>query len=596
MGKAIPSETTLLIMDDDPAILKMVGGFFKENDFTVYLAEDGEQGLELFQTHKPDIIMADLRMPKVDGFAVLDIVTKESPDTPIIVISGEGEKADVIQALRLGAWNYYSKPIDNYKVILHAVGQALDKSRLIKEVKAYQTGLERKLSTLIENFPGFIFTCDQNFQITYMNPALEAYVGQDSKDTLCHRTIYGNESRCPHCPDDIQYSDIFSGHEIYNEKDHRWYNMIQVPSYDGNGLVIERQTFLYDITERQKALLNLKEQEEYLRKENIRLKDSLTDRFRLGDIIGKSEPMQEVYGTIINAAATDANVIIYGESGTGKELVAKAIHDLSDRKNKPLVYMNCGAIPENLIESEFFGYKKGAFTGATVDKPGYLDIADGGTLFLDEIGEIPLSMQIKLLRAIEGGGFTPIGGAGLKKPDVRIIAATNRDLKIQVAKGEMRQDFLYRIHIIPIQIPPLRERKEDIVLLIDHFLKQYEPDQIPPVTPAVKKALEGYLWPGNVRELQNTIHRFITLKKLDFMGLSTEETENVHEDFLHGVDTVSQNRTMSDILEEVEEKILRTTFQKMNWHRGKTAEALSMAPKTLYRKMKQYGITKKTSN
>lgn len=592
MKKAVPSEKTILLMDDDPAILKMVGGFFKDNDFTVYLAEDGEQGLELFRAYKPDIVIADLRMPKVDGFAVLDIVVKESPDTPIIVISGEGEKADVIQALRLGAWNYYSKPIENYKVLLHAVGQAMDKSRLLKEVRASQKGVERKLSTLIENFPGFIFTCDQNFRITYMNPALEAYVEPDAMATLCHQTIYGYESRCPHCSDEFQFNDTLAKYELYNEKDNRWYHVIQIPNYDDHGLITERQTFLYDITDKQKVLLNLQEQEEYLRKENIRLKDSLTDRFRFGDIIGKSEPMQEVYGTIINAAATDANVIIYGESGTGKELVAKAIHDLSDRKNKPLVYMNCGAIPENLIESEFFGYKKGAFTGAMVDKFGYLDIADGGTLFLDEIGEIPLSMQVKLLRAIEGGGFTPIGGSELKKPDVRIIAATNRDLKIQVAKGEMRQDFLYRIHIIPIQIPPLRERKEDIALLIDHFLKQYEPDQIPPVTPAVSKSLESYPWPGNVRELENTIHRFITLKKLDFMGVSTEETENVQDDFLNGVDMSSQHKSMNDILEEVEEKILRKTFKKKNWHQGKTAEALSMAPKTLYRKMKQYKIKK----
>ncbi len=594
MRKAMPSKTTLLFMDDDPTILKMVGHFFEDNDFTVFLAEDGEKGLELFHAQEPDIVLVDLKMPKVDGFAVLDTVIKESPDTPIIVISGEGERADVIQALRIGAWNYYLKPIDNYKIVLHAVEQALEKSRLMKEVKTYQKRLERKLSTLIENFPGYIYTCDQDFRISYMNPTLEAHVGQDAVGTFCHQTIFGQQSRCSCCPDDIQHSDTIAKYEIYNEKSNRWYHAIQVPTTDDKGLIKERQVILYDITERQKALFNLQEQEEYLRKENIRLRNLLKDRNGFGNIIGKSKPMQEVYVTIINAAATDASVIIYGESGTGKELVAKAIHEISDRKNKQLVYMNCGAIPENLIESEFFGYKKGAFTGATVDKAGYLDIADGGTLFLDEVGEIPLSMQIKLLRAIEGGGFTPVGGSGVKKPDVRIIAATNRDLKEQVKKGKMRQDFLYRIHIIPIQLPPLRKRKEDIVLLIDHFFKQYKPDQIPPVTPAVKKALEEYKWPGNVRELQNTIHRFITLKKLDFMDLSVEEKENGYEKFFQGIDTDSQNRSMSKILEEVEKKILWETFEELNWHQGKTATALSMAPKTLYRKMKQYGIEKPT--
>jgi DNA-binding NtrC family response regulator len=592
--KTMPPKTTLLFMDDDPAILKMVGIFFKKHGFVILLAEDGEKGLELFHAQQPDIVLVDLRMPKVDGFAVLDTVRKESPDTPIIVISGEGEKADVIKALRLGAWNYHAKPIDNYKVILHAVEQALEKARLIKEVKTYQKGLERKLSTLIENFPGFIYTCDKNHRISYMNPALEAYVGQDALGSLCHQTIFGQETQCSFCPDNNQYVENIVKFDNLSANDNRWYHAIQVPSFDDNGQITERQNILYDITDRKKALLDLQEQEKYLRKENIRLRSSLTDRYKFGDIIGKSTPMQEVYETIINAAAADANVIIYGESGTGKELVAKAIHETSYRKDKQLVYVNCGAIPENLIESEFFGYKRGAFTGAAMDKVGYLEIAAGGTLFLDEIGEIPMSMQIKLLRAIEGGGFTPVGGNRVKKPDIRIIAATNRDLKEKVKKGEMRQDFLYRIHIIPIQLPPLRKRKEDLALLIDHFLKQYKPDQIPPISPAIKKALEEYEWPGNVRELQNTIHRFVTLKKLDFMGLAIEG--NGQEDLLQGINTDSHDRSMSDILEEVEQKILQKTFKKFNWHKGKTAKVLGMAPKTLYRKMKQYGIEKPSSN
>lgn len=588
-------KTTILLMDDDPIIIKMIGGFFKKNNFTVFSAEDGEEGLKLFHDHPPDLVLTDLRMPKADGLAVLDIVVKESPDTPVIVISGEGEKADVIQALRLGAWNYHAKPIDNYTVLLHMVEQALDKSRLLKEVKSYQKGLENKLSILIENFPGFIYTCDRNCRITYMNPALETHVGSAALGTFCHETIFDHENQCPSCPADIQFNNSVSKYEVYSARDNRWYFAIQCPVLDHEGQLKERQVLVFDITDRKNKILDLQERENYLRKENIRLRGSLKDRYKFSDIIGKSKPMQEVYDTIINAAATDASVIISGESGTGKELVAKAIHETSDRHDHQMVYVNCGAIPENLIESEFFGYKRGAFTGATVDKVGYLDIADGGTLFLDEIGEIPLSMQIKLLRAIEGGGFTPVGGNKIKNPNIRIIAATNRDLKEQVKKGEMRQDFLYRIHIIPIQLPPLRERKEDIPLLIEHFLAQYEPDKIPAITPTIKKALEDYEWPGNVRELQNTIHRFITLKKLDFMGLVVEGKGNNQENVLLGIDIEAPNRPMSTILEEVEKKILQKTLQKFNWHQGKTAEALDMAPKSLYRKMKQYGIVKPTT-
>ena len=195
-----------------------------------------------------------------------------------------------------------------------------------------------------------------------------------------------------------------------------------------------------------------------------RLRSSQHNRDRFGNIIGKSPAIQRVYELILNAAATDANVILYGESGTGKELVAHAIHEMSSRKSGSFVPVNCGAIPETLMESEFFGHRKGAFTGAIIDKHGFLDLADGGTLFLDELGEIGQSMQVKLLRAIDGGGFTPIGGSQVKTPDLRIIAATNRDVAEQVRKGVIREDFFYRIHVIPIQLPALRERKEDIPL------------------------------------------------------------------------------------------------------------------------------------
>ncbi len=228
-----------------------------------------------------------------------------------------------------------------------------------------------------------------------------------------------------------------------------------------------------DITESRLQRLALKEEAEHLRQENIELKSSVKDRYRFGSIIGKSHAMQNIYEFILQAAETDAGIVINGESGTGKELVANAIHKLSRRQNREFVPVNCGAIPENLIESEFFGYTKGAFTGAEKDKKGYLDLAGGGTLFLDEVGEIGLNMQVKLLRAIEEGGFRPIGGSETSKPDIRIIAATNKDLSEMVKTGHMRKDFYYRINIIPIQIPPLRERKEDLPLLMEHFLNTF---------------------------------------------------------------------------------------------------------------------------
>ena len=235
-----------------------------------------------------------------------------------------------------------------------------------------------------------------------------------------------------------------------------------------------------DITESRERELSMLEEAEHLRRENISLRSSIKDRYRLGSLIGKSPAMQEVYELILNAAATNANVIVYGDSGTGKELVAKAIHEMSNRSEKGFVPVNCAAIPENLLESEFFGHKKGAFTGAHADKQGYLDVADGGTLFLDEVGELSLSLQAKMLRAIEGGGYSPVGSSVNKLSDFRIIAATNRNLLEQVRKRGIREDFFYRIHVIPINVPPLRDRKEDIPLLMEHFLKLYSENGDPP--------------------------------------------------------------------------------------------------------------------
>lgn len=370
-----------------------------------------------------------------------------------------------------------------------------------------------------------------------------------------------------------------------------------------------------DITARKQAEAALLENQENLQKENIRLRSSIRERYRFCDIIGKSRGMQEIYEFILQAAATSANVIIYGESGTGKELVAKAIHETSDRSKKGFVTVHCGAIPEALMESEFFGYKKGAFTGASMDRHGYLDEADGGTLFLDEIGEIGLNMQVKLLRAISGDGYTPVGSNVIRNADVRIIAATNRNLRDLVKRGAMREDFFYRIHILPIYLPPLRERKEDLPLLVDHFLQLYDRNH-PPLPGHVAEALLNYDWPGNVRELQNVLHRYMTLKRLDFAGMPTprpSSSETISEggdstnDFfdVHTIhDKQIHTAHKENKIDREESSLALKTFERdhiikalseNNWHRLRTAAALGIDRKTLFRKMQKLGITKKKS-
>ncbi|MGB5218325.1 MAG: sigma 54-interacting transcriptional regulator [Smithella sp.] len=365
-----------------------------------------------------------------------------------------------------------------------------------------------------------------------------------------------------------------------------------------------------DITSRKLAEVALLESREHLQKENYRLRSSIRERYRFCDIIGKSQVMQEVYEFILQAAATQANVIIYGESGTGKELVAKAIHETSDRSKNFFVTIHCGAIPETLMESEFFGYKKGAFTGANMDKRGYLDEANGGTLFLDEVGEIGLNMQVKLLRAISGDGYTPVGGNTIKNADVRIIAATNRNLRDLVKQGFMREDFFYRIHILPIYLPPLRERKEDLPLLVDHFLQLYDKKHAP-LPSHVLEALLNYDWPGNIRELQNVIHRYLTLKRLDFGGMpitrqtrpeaiASKDEDSITEGFAaspfnHGQEKPSQNDVMikkesAMTLKAIEKDLIIKALSENHWHRRRTSESLGIDRKTLCRKMQKFGL------
>ncbi len=315
----------------------------------------------------------------------------------------------------------------------------------------------------------------------------------------------------------------------------------------------------------------------------------INNNFDFRNIIGKSMAMRDIFSQVSQAADTNANVIIYGESGTGKELIANAIHNISNRGGKEFVAVNCNAIPDNLIESEFFGYKKGAFTGADFDKPGFLDRADGGTLFLDEVGEISENMQVKLLRIIEGYGFLSVGSTETKKTDLRIIAATRRNLIDHVTKGLMRDDFFYRIHIIPIHIPPLRNRKEDILPLANHFLTIHSNNREKPVIPSHDaQKLLSYNWPGNVRELQNVMLRYLALRKLDLLGevmpgISSNPNEPSSQDELQSYDLRLE-------VAAYEKKIILKVLNKYQWQRNKAADALKISRKTLFRKMKAHGL------
>lgn len=485
---------------------------------------------------------------------------------------------------------------DNVKVIFIKVGLLSDPGRTVasiiditslKQTEKELRDRESLYSAMLEVYEGFIYFIDENYHIRFLNENLIRNLNKDVTGQICYEAIHHRKSKCHWCVAEQVFSGQRIRFEMKNPRDKRWYYSVNVPvKLSDNSTYC--QSMIMDIDEHKRMEETLRISEAHLLEENNRLRSSVEDRHRFGDIIGQSPLMQEVYELLLLAASSENNVILYGESGTGKELAAKVIHDMSARRNGSFVPINCGAIPENLLESEFFGYKKGSFTGAGADKKGLLDEADKGSLFLDEIGEIQTGFQVKLLRAIEGGGFTPVGGSEVHQPDFRIIAATNRNLTEKVKTGHMRSDFFYRVHVIPIYLPPLRNRTEDIPLLTEHFLKAYDRKIRPRITSKIMDTLMNYTWPGNVRELQNVLYRFVTLKKLDLTGVAPSAEKTKPEE-LKSVE-VSPSASLADAVAAFEKQQIIASLAENRWNRTKTAKNLGIGLRTLQRKIKQHAI------
>lgn len=445
---------------------------------------------------------------------------------------------------------------------------------------------ESRLSGFLEAFEGDIYICSENHQLVFMNRKLKESLPPTEEDQPCHKRLYDLDEPCEWCDG----PEVFAGKTVKLEFQHpvdgRWYYSVSSPVYEDENCVSQKQTVIIDIHERRMKEEVLKERETYLAKENLLLRNNIRDRYKFGSIIGKSKVMQKVYELILRAAGTSANVILYGESGTGKELVAKAIHEMSDRSDGPFVPVNCGAIPAGLMESEYFGYCKGAFTGANKDKAGLFERADRGTLFLDELGEIEEAMQVKLLRVLENYGYTPLGGMRIWKPDVRIISATNRNLRVLLENGKMREDFFYRIHIIPITLPPLRDRREDIPLLAEHFLKKYTTRADHFFHGQDLDRLINHDWPGNVRELENTVQRYVNLNVLEL----SEGDAGKHNRYPAKKGVECFDMSLRDATKKFERKLIIEHLNTCRWNRSLVARRLGIQRKTLYLKMQQLNI------
>jgi PAS domain S-box-containing protein len=475
---------------------------------------------------------------------------------------------------------------------------AIESMRDVTQIKHAERQVlqsERRLSTLMSNLPGMayriaisekswrvdfvsegcrqIFGREPSFFIGRSLSELKSLIHPDDLERLLETSRLAVNERKPF---ECEYRILTASEET------KWvFDKAEVLSPDVVG-VVSIEGFMADFTV-------FKSMEEKLRNENSLLRSTIRDRYKFKNIIGNCQAMQDVFELIVKAATSDDNVFVYGESGTGKELVAQAIHDTSDRKDKNFIAVNCAAIPESLIESEFFGTAKGAFTGANADKKGYLEAADGGTLFLDEIGDISPNLQVKLLRAIDGGGFSPVGSRRVVRPNLRIIAASNKDLQLLVGTNNIRQDFFFRIHVIPIHLPPLRERGDDLFILINHFFKGYgSSHSIASLSGEELETLKSHHWPGNIRELQNVLRRFLAMKNLNFMQIPGLQRKTEAQVFDSSIET--NGHDLKDTMIQVEKKVILKALDQARWNKSKAAKELGVSRKTLFRKMKACGL------
>ncbi|MBW1935368.1 MAG: sigma 54-interacting transcriptional regulator [Deltaproteobacteria bacterium] len=424
-----------------------------------------------------------------------------------------------------------------------------------------------------------VFTVDRHWRITCFNRAAEEITGIPRSEALgrrCYEVLRSNicKDACA-----LQYT-IETGRRVVDLKVH-------ITDKSGGDVPVSVSTALFRNTRGEliggvETFRDLR-QVEHLRKE-------IKKAYSFHDIVSKSDKIKQILDILPTIADSESSVLIVGESGTGKELFARAIHNLSKRSEKPFIPINCGGFPETLIESELFGYEAGAFTGATKSKPGRFALAEGGTLFLDEIGDLPLSLQAKLLRVLQEKTYEPLGGVRSLKANVRILAATNRDLEAMVAERTFREDLFYRINVIKLEIPPLKERMEDVPLLIDHFIQQFSAlhdKEITGISPQALNVLMTYDYPGNVRELSNIIEHGCVLSQGSLIQL---------KDLPSWLHPVTENLKIPSTLQEAERQFIVAVLKKNKWNRLAAARELGIHKTTLFRKIKRLGIKLPSQN
>jgi two-component system, NtrC family, response regulator HydG len=571
-------KSKILIVDDEENIRFGFKMILADQGHDVMTAMDFDSALKIILDSTPDLIITDIILGGYTGIDLLHEIKDRKLTCPVIMITGEPNMETSTQAVRLGAFDYITKPIRK-EALLRITRHGLQHKKLLdnkKQLEMDNLRVRHKMEAIFQSLKDAVITIDHNLQVIEANDATKNICGFSAKDII-DKNFADIQTGCSRSCLDIVKETLKTQKTIgevriecrHSEQDRQVVLLTGSPLRQGGSKSPGMVLVVRDIT----RLTNLEQQ--------------LKERHQFHRIIGKSSRMQKLYALVDNLSETDSTALITGETGTGKELVAHAIHYNSTRKEKPFVKVNCSALAENLLESELFGHVKGAFTGAVQNKTGRFQMANQGTIFLDEFGDISPLIQLKLLRVLQEKEFEQVGDSTPTKIDVRIIAATNCNLKEKIKRGEFRQDLYYRIKVVDIPIPPLRERREDIPLLSDHFLEIFNKrfkKQIEGFSNEVINAFMNYSWPGNIRELEHAIEHGFVLCQSDTMLFDHLPVEI--KEYLR----IEKPIGLEKVLPDKEELI--AALNKTDWNKSKAARMLGIGRRTIYRKIEEYKILK----
>jgi PAS domain S-box-containing protein len=579
------SRPVILVVDDTPANLGVLFDLLGQAGFQVLIAEDGESALQRVTHVRPDLILLDVLMPDLDGFATCARLKQDpaSRDIPVIFMTALTDTVDKVRGFEVGAVDYVTKPFQLEELLARLRAHLTIQSLRLKLQES-----EQRLSRVFESAMDAIVTLDAEGRITLFNAAAERVFRLGAADAVGTPIArFASEALLS------VLGTYMSGGD--GARAAMWLpeNLTALRA-DGEEFPVEATVSCAQVGSGPLFTLILRDVNERLRAEAERqrledltsyLQAEVQEALGPNEPMGKSPALRRVLRSVEQVAPTDSTVLVTGETGTGKEMIARAIHMGSKRKDAMLVKVNCAAIPAPLIESDLFGHERGAFTGAVGRKIGRFELASGGTIFLDEIGELPLELQPKLLRALQEGEIERVGSARTIKVDVRVIAATNRDLGAASREGRFRPDLFYRLNVFPIALPPLRERKEDIPMLVAHFVRKHAAKlgrRVERVPERLMAAFVAYAWPGNVRELEHVVERAVIV---------SEGPELAAVEWLREPEAPPAARLAT--LEEVERSHVRTVLEATGWRvsgaKG-AAELLGMRPTTLEYRMKKLGI------